>query len=77
MLSRTCLAEDIATLDGKKYESVRDIKPMHDRIVFSYGPESDHPDRTTVLFRNLPGDLQKKYGYDPCYGEDCQVRGEF
>jgi hypothetical protein len=61
----TCLAEDIATLDGKKYESVRDIKPMRDRIVFSYGPESDHPDRTTVLFRNLPGDLQKKYGYDP------------
>jgi len=65
LLPGTCLAEEIATLDGKKYESVRDIKPMHDRIVFSYGPESDHPDRTTVLFRNLPVDLQKKYGYDP------------
>jgi hypothetical protein len=65
LLPRTCLAEDIITLDGKKYESVRDIKPMRDRVVFSYGPESDHPDRTTVLFRNLSPDLQKKYGYDP------------
>ena len=64
LLPVTCLAEDIATLDGKKYESVRDVKPMRDRIVFSYGPESD-PGRTTVLFRNLPADLQKKYGYDP------------
>jgi hypothetical protein len=64
LLSGTCLAEDIIALDGKKYESVRDIKPMRDRIVFSYGPESDHPDRTTVLFRNLPVELQKKYGYD-------------
>ena len=64
LLPGTCLAEDIATLDGKKYESVRDVKPMRDRIVFSYGPESD-PGRTTVLFRNLPVDLQKKYGYDP------------
>ena len=54
----------MTTLDGKKYESVRDVKPMRDRIVFSYGPASD-PGRTTVLFRNLPGDLQKKYGYDP------------
>ena len=65
LLPGTCLAEDIATLDGKKYESVRDIKPMRDRVVFSYGPESDHPERTTVLFRNLSPDLQKKYGYDP------------
>ena len=65
LLPGTCLAEDITALDGKKYESVRDLKPMRDRIVFSYGPESDHPDRTTVLFRNLPADLQKKYGYDP------------
>jgi hypothetical protein len=38
---------------------------MLDRVVFSYGPESDHPDRTTVLFKNLSVDLQKKYGYDP------------
>ncbi len=65
LLPGTCWAEDITTLDGKRYESVRDIKPMHDRLVFSYGPESDHPDRTTALFRNLSPDLQKKYGYDP------------
>jgi hypothetical protein len=65
LLPGTCLAEDITALDGKRYESVRDVKPMRDGIVFSYGPESDHPDRTRVLFRNLPGDLQKKYGYDP------------
>jgi hypothetical protein len=64
LLPGSCLAEDIATLDGKKYENVRDVKPMRDRIAFSYGPESDSS-RTTVLFRNLPGDLQKKYGYDP------------
>src|ERR1017187_6610557 len=57
----TCLAEDIATLDGKKYESVRDVKTMRDRIVFSYGPESDAA-RATVLFRSLPLDLQKKEG---------------
>ena len=65
LLPGTCLGEDITTLDGKKYEGVRDIKPMLDRVVFSYGPASDHPDRTTVLFRNLSPDLQKKYGYDP------------
>jgi hypothetical protein len=34
LLPRTCLAEEIATLDGKKYEGVRDLKPMRDGIVF-------------------------------------------
>jgi len=64
LLPGTCRAEDIATLDGKKYENVRDVKPMADGIVFSYGPESN-PGRNKALFRNLPADLQQKYGYDP------------
>jgi hypothetical protein len=60
----TCRAEDITSLDGKTYQNIRDLKAIREGLVFSYGPESN-PSRTMVQFRNLPTDLQKKYGYGP------------
>jgi hypothetical protein len=64
LLLGSAMAEDIVSLDGKRYENVRDITPMREGVVFSYGPATNSS-RTTVLFRDLPQDLQKKYGYDP------------
>ena len=61
---RTCLADDIDTLEGKKYENVRDVKCLPDGILFSYGTESA-PGRAKVLFHNLSDELKKKYNYDP------------
>jgi hypothetical protein len=59
-----CSAEDITTLDGKKYSNVREVKKQTDGIVFSYGPETA-PGRVKVAFRNLSAELKKKYSYDP------------
>ena len=64
LLAQSCRAEDLITLDGKTYQNVRDLKAMGPSLVFSYGPQSG-PSRTSVPFRNLSPDLQKKYGYDP------------
>jgi hypothetical protein len=57
-------ADDIATLDGKKYENVTDVKKQPDAIVFSHGT-TNGMQRTRVLFSNLPDDVAQKYGYDP------------
>jgi len=60
----TCRADDITTLDGKKYQDVTDVKKQPDAIVFSCGA-SNAVRRVRVLFSNLPDDLAKKYNYDP------------
>jgi hypothetical protein len=62
LLLGNCLAEDLTTRDGKKYENVREIEPARDGIVFSYGPDGGFA-RAKVLFKNLSDDLQRKYGY--------------
>jgi hypothetical protein len=60
----TCRADDITTLDGKKYENVTEVKKLPDAILFSH-TTTDGVARARVLFSNLPDDLAQKYGYDP------------
>ncbi len=59
-----CPAEDITTLDGQKYENVRDLKVRPDSIFFIVNTEGSVKG-VKVPFSNLPDDLKKKYNYDP------------
>jgi hypothetical protein len=63
LMQNRCWAEDLTTIDGKRYENVRDINPSRDGLVISYGPEAD-PGRTKLFFRNLPYEIRKRYNYD-------------
>lgn len=60
----TCLAEDITTLDGQKYENVKDVALKHNGLFFVYGSE-DSLHGVTVPFNNLSDDTREKYHYDP------------
>ena len=57
-------AEDIMTLDGKKYEDVRDVALKAGGLFFVVG-SGDSLKGVTVPFSNLPDDLKEKYHYDP------------
>jgi hypothetical protein len=59
-----CSAEDITTLDGQKYEDVRDVTLKHNGLFFVSG-SGDTMKGVTVPFSNLPDDLKQKYHYDP------------
>jgi len=59
-----CLAEDITTLDGKKYEDVRDVTVKPDGLFFVVTTEGSLKG-VKVPFSNLPDDIKKKYHYDP------------
>jgi hypothetical protein len=58
-----CAAEDITTLDGQKYEDVRDVTLKHNGLFFVSG-SGDTMKGVTVPFSNLPDDLKQKYHYD-------------
>ena len=58
------LAEDIATLDGQRYEDVRDVAVKHNGLFFVTGTGNSMKG-VTVPFSNLPDDLKQKYHYDP------------
>jgi hypothetical protein len=57
-------AEDITTLDGHKYEDIRDVALKHNGLFFVTG-SGDSMKGVTVPFSNLPDDLKQKYHYDP------------
>jgi hypothetical protein len=57
-------AEDIITLDGHKYEDVRDVTLKRNGLFFVAG-SGDTLKGVTVPFSNLPDDLKQKYHYDP------------
>jgi hypothetical protein len=59
-----CPAEDITTLDGKKYENVRDVSVKPDGLFFVVITEGSLKG-VKVPFSNLPDDIKKKYHYDP------------
>jgi hypothetical protein len=59
-----CFAEDITTLDGHKYENVKDVALKRNGLFFVYG-SGDAMHGVTVPFNNLPNDLKEKYHYDP------------
>ena len=58
------LADDITTLDGHKYEDVRDVTVKRNGLFFVSG-SGDTMKGVTVPFSNLPDDLKQKYHYDP------------
>jgi len=59
-----CRAEDITTLDGKKYEDVRDVSVKPDGLFFVVTVEGSLKG-VKVPFENLPDDVKKRYHYDP------------
>src|ERR1700743_3763597 len=59
-----CLADDITTLDGHKYENVKDVAVKRNGLFFVYGT-ADSLHGITVPFSNLSDDLKEKYHYDP------------
>jgi hypothetical protein len=59
-----CRADDITTLDGHKYENVKDVAVKRNGLFFVYG-SGDSLHGVTVPFDNLPDDLKEKYHYDP------------
>jgi hypothetical protein len=57
-------AEDVTTLDGHKYEDVRDVALKHNGLFFVVG-SGNSMKGVTVPFSNLPNDIKQKYHYDP------------
>jgi hypothetical protein len=58
------LAEDISTLDGQKYQDVRDVTVKPNGLYFAIGA-GDSMRGVTVPFTNLPEDVKEKYHCDP------------
>jgi hypothetical protein len=59
-----CPADDITTLDGQKYENVRDIRPSPEGLFFIATQEGSIKG-VKVSFTNLNDEIKKKYNYDP------------
>jgi hypothetical protein len=59
-----CRADDITTLDGHKYENVKDVALRHTGLYFVYGT-GDSMHGVTVPFNQLSDDTKQKYHYDP------------
>jgi hypothetical protein len=57
-------ADDITTLDGQKYENVRDVKLKPGGLFFVAGT-GDSMRGVLVTYANLPDELKEKYHYDP------------
>ena len=57
-------ADDITTLDGKKYEGVRDAALKSGGLFFVVGAGASMSG-VTVAFTNLSTDIKEKYHYDP------------
>jgi hypothetical protein len=64
LLGGLCFAEDITTLDGKKYENVGYVSAKPNGLYFVHGP-SNALQGITVPYRNLPDNVKEKYHYDP------------
>ncbi|HXB59001.1 MAG TPA: hypothetical protein VNU95_05535 [Candidatus Acidoferrales bacterium] len=58
------LADDITTLDGQKYENVRDVVLKLNGLFFVTGA-GDSVRGVTVPYDNLPQVVKDKYHYDP------------
>ena len=60
----TLLAEDITTLNGQKYQDVRDITVKGNGLYFVVGG-IDSMRGVTIPFTNLTEETREKYHYDP------------
>ena len=63
-LLAACRADDITTLDGHKYENVKDVALKRNGLFFVYGT-SDSMHGVTVPYARLSDDTRQKYHYDP------------
>jgi hypothetical protein len=57
-------AEDITTLDGHKYENVKDVTLKPNGMFFVTGTDASMKG-VTVPYSNLPDEVKDKYHYDP------------
>ena len=60
----TARADDITTLDGHMYSSVRDVTLKPAGLFFVYGSDTDSHG-VTIPYGNLPAEVKDKYHYDP------------
>ena len=57
-------AADITTLDGQKYQDVRNVTFKHNGLYFTIGSGMDAKG-ITVPYSNLPNAIKEQYHYDP------------
>ncbi len=57
-------AADITTLDGHKYEGVRNVSPKRNGLYFTVGSGMEAKG-ITVPYTNLPNEIREQYHYDP------------
>ncbi len=57
-------AADITTLDGQKYEAVRNVTPKRNGLYITVGSGMDAKG-VTVAYTNLPYQIREQYRYDP------------
>jgi len=73
------LPDRITTLDGKTYETVILDKVEADGLLVLFSPLEGGSGTAKLKFRNLPVELQERYGYDAdraAIYEAAQARGE-
>jgi hypothetical protein len=58
------LADDLTTLDGQKYENVRDVLLKPKGLFFVYDSAGETRG-VTIPYDNLPDEIKQKYHYDP------------
>jgi len=66
----------ITTVDGRVYHDVTVIRSDPDGILINYTPEGGGIGMAKLRFRNLPNDLQSRYGYDAKSATDYEQRQE-
>lgn len=63
-ITNLCFAEDITTLDGQKYEDIRDVSLKQNGLFFVTGSDTTLKG-VTVPYTNLTDEVKQKYHYDP------------
>jgi len=69
----------ITTLDGKTYEKTTLERVDPDGLLVAFAPVEGGSGTAKLKFRNLPTELQERYGYDPGRAldyETARARGE-
>lgn len=55
----------IVTRDGKTYKNVEVKRVAPDGLLIAYAPDAGGVGLSKLKFEDLPGDLQRRYGYNP------------
>src|SRR5438477_5408711 len=73
------LPDRITTLDGKTYEKAILERVDPDGLLVAFAPVEGGSGSAKLKFRNLPAELQRRFGYDPARASDyeaARARGE-